>query len=144
MALATVTTSTKGTIIMATEKTANYTATQEAIIRSFIGTGPDGKLTSVDADTIAAMDGMKDADGNARKGRSIIAKINRMGLPYAKKETKRKDGSAVASKAKLVAEIASAIDVNFDSLDKAGREDLVKLRDAVARLTAKTEEAKAA
>jgi len=122
---------------MATEKTANYTAAQEAIIRSFVGTGPDGKLTSVDADTIAAMPEMKDADGNARKGRSIIAKINRMELPYAKKETKRKDGTAVASKAKLVAEIATAVGLTFDSLDKAGREDLVKLRDAVAKLASK-------
>lgn len=117
---------------MATEKTVNYTPAQETIISTFAGTGPDGRLTLADATTIAAMPEMNDADGNARKPRSIVAKINRMGLPYAKKEPTRKDGSKVASKAKLVEEIASLSGVTFEALDKAARADLVKLRDVLA------------
>lgn len=115
-----------------TDKTPNYTEAQEAFIRNFIGTGEGGKLTLADATTIAAATEMRDADGNERKPRSIVAKINRMGLPYAKKVATRKDGSAVASKAKLVEEIAALAGVTFEGLDKAARGDLVKLRDVLA------------
>lgn len=117
---------------MATEKTPNYTPAQEAFIRSFTGTGENGALTLADATAIAADPSMVDADGNARKPRSIVAKINRMGVAYAKKVPTRKDGSAVESKAKLVEQIAEAAGVTFDALDKAARADLVKLRDVLA------------
>ena len=117
---------------MKTEKTPNYSAAQEDFIRNFAGTGTDGRLTLADAETIAADPSMLDNDGNVRKARSIVAKINRMGLPYAKKVAARKDGSPVASKAKLVEEIATLAGVSFEALDKAARNDLVKLRDVLA------------
>lgn len=110
-------------------KDANYSAAQEQIIRDFKGTGPDGRLTFEDAEAIGNLPGMEDADGKARKARSITAKINRMELPYQKKVAVRKDGNPVESKAVLVAQIAEAAGVTFEGLDKAARGDLVKLRD---------------
>ena len=116
---------------MATEKTPNYSPAQEDFIRNFAGTGPDGRLNLADATAIAA-DPVMFVDGEPRKAKSIVAKIGRMGLPYAKKVPTRKDGSAVASKAKLVEEIATLAGVSFEALDKAARNDLVKLRDVLA------------
>ena len=121
----------------ATTVSTNYTPAQVAIIRAFVGTGPDGKLTHDDAATIAAMPEMAaPADKPARTAKSIIAKINREGLPYAKKEPARKDGSKVETKAKLVAEIAAGANLTFEALENAGRSDLVKLRDFIASLAA--------
>ncbi len=117
---------------MATEKNPNYTDAQVAIITGFKGTGADGRLTLADATTIAGMSAMDHPETGARKPRSIVAKINRLGLPYEKKAPTRKDGSAVASKAKLVEEIATLSGVTFEALDKAARADLVKLRDVLA------------
>jgi hypothetical protein len=121
----------------ATATIANYSASQEAIIRAFVGTGPEGKLTLEDAATIAAMPEMAaPADKPTRTAKSIVAKINRMGLAYAKKEPARKDGSKVETKAKLVAEIASLTSLSFEALDNAARGDLVKLRDFAKTLAA--------
>ncbi|RYF47151.1 MAG: hypothetical protein EOO38_12720 [Cytophagaceae bacterium] len=119
---------------MAKATALNYTPAQEAIISSFRGTGPEGKLTAADAATIAAMPEMAPADTSkpARTAKSITAKINTMKLPYHKKEATRKDGSAVETKAKLVAEIAAAADLTFEALENAARGDLVKLRDFLA------------
>jgi len=111
----------------------NYTDAQVAIIRAFPGTGANGALNLADATAIASDPAMNDSDGNARKPRSIVAKINRLELPYEKKAPTRKDGSAVASKAKLVEAIAAATGITFDSLDKAARADLVALRDHFAK-----------
>lgn len=115
---------------MATEKTPNYTPAQEAIITAFAQRV--GPLNFEHATEIAAMPEMKDADGNFRKPRSITAKINRMGLPYARKVAVRKDGSPVASKADIVAEIAKVVTGNLEGLDNAPREALVALRKALA------------
>jgi hypothetical protein len=116
---------------MATEKTPNYTSEQESII---LGWNDGGALSFADATAIAADPRMNTAEGEARKPRSIVAKINRL-CPdrYANKAPTRKDGSAVESKAKLVEQIAAAAGVTFEGLDKAARGDLVKLRDFVRK-----------
>ncbi len=75
---------------------------------------------------------MNHPETGVRKPRSIVAKINRMGLPYAKKVVARKDGSKVQSKADLVKEIATSAGRTFEGLDKAPRADLVTLRDVLA------------
>jgi len=119
---------------MATEKTVNYTPAQEAVIRGFAGTGTDGKLTKADTETLAADPRMNTADGKPRSPKSIVAKINRMGLDYERAVAKRKDGSKVETKADIVAEIATLAGVSFENLTVAARGDLVKLRDwAVAQ-----------
>ncbi len=112
--------------------TPNYTPSQIAVIEAFQGTGADGRLTLADATTIAAMSVMDHPETGARKPRSIVAKINGLGLPYEKKAVVRKDGSKVQSKADLVAEIASMTSRTFEGLDKAPRADLVVLRDVLA------------
>lgn len=68
--------------------------------------------------------------------RSVIAKIRAMELAYQPKET---TGVKVAkpkgeSKADLVSEIQSILNVNFKSLDKMVIEDLVKLRNITEAL----------
>ncbi len=110
----------------------NYTDAQTAIIAAFVGTGPGGALCLADATTIASDPAMNHPETGARKPRSIVAKINRMGLPYAKKVVARKDGTKVQSKADLVAEIAASAGRTFEGLDKAPRADLVALRDVLA------------
>lgn len=122
---------------IAAEKTSAsvYSDAQVGIITGFKGTGVDGKLCFKDCETIAAMPEMF-LDGEARKPRGIAAKIARMGLPYAKKEKARKDGSPVETKTTLVKEISALTALSFAALDKAGREDLVSLRDYIAKLAA--------
>lgn len=120
---------------MAKEQDKNYTPAQEAIIREFPGTGANGALRQADAETIAA-DPRMNKDGKPRSARSIIAKIGKMELPYERKAPTRKDGSAIASKAKLVDRIAELTGAKFETLGNAGRDDLVALRDAVERLAA--------
>ena len=78
------------------------------------------------------MSEMNHSETGARKPRSIVAKINRMGLAYEKKAVVRKDGSKVESKADLVAQIAGFTERTFEGLDKAPRADLVALRDVLA------------
>ena len=114
-------------------KNDNYSADQEAIIRNFKGTGPDGKLNFEDAKTIGELPEMA-VNGEPRKARSVAAKISNMKLPYAKRENARKDGSPVESKAVLVSQIAEAAGVTFEGLDKAARGDLVMLRDVIFAL----------
>lgn len=116
---------------MATEKTKNYTPAQEKIILDW---NNGGALNFDDCKAIAALAAMNDSEGQPRKPRSITAKINSL-CPerYVNKTPTRKDGSAVASKAKLVEEIAKAAGVSFEALDKAPRGDLVKIRDLLAK-----------
>ncbi len=60
--------------------------------------------------------------------RSVIAKALRMGVEYQSKAPTRKDGTPVARKEALVAEIATLVEGNLDGLEKAPREALVALR----------------
>lgn len=110
----------------------NYTAAQVAIIEDFVGTGPNGSLCLADATTIASDPAMNHPETGSRKPRSIVAKINRLGLSYAKKVVARKDGTKVQTKADLVSEIAASAGRTFEGLDKAPRADLVALRDVLA------------
>lgn len=66
--------------------------------------------------------------------RSVIAKVRSMELPYQPKPTDAAAKQAKAkgeSKADLVTEIQSMLNVNFKSLDKMVLEDLVKLRNVM-------------
>ena len=110
----------------------NYSPAQEKVISSFTGTGTDGRLTLADAAAIAAMPEMNHPENGARKPKSIVAKIGRMGLPYEKKVVTRKDGTKVETKSDLVAQIASLTERTFEGLDKAPRADLVTLRNVLA------------
>ena len=114
---------------MATEKTSNYTPAQEKLILDAIEAA-GGKANKALAERLAALSEMNDADGNPRAARSIIAKMTRMdGVVYERQEAKRKDGSAIESKADLVKQIADLSGATFTALGNAGRDDLVKLRD---------------
>lgn len=99
-----------------TEKTPNYTAAQENLIRE-AAEANGGTLNLAIAETLAANPAMNDADGNTRKARSIVAKISRMGLDYERKQNVTKDGRPVAKKADLVARIATLAGVNVARLD---------------------------
>lgn len=64
--------------------------------------------------------------------RSVIAKVRSMELPYQPKPTDSAAKQAKGeSKADLVAEIQTLLNVNFKSLDKMVVEDLIKLRNVV-------------
>lgn len=114
------------------DKTVNYTEAQEALIRqAFENKG--APLNFDDCKALAANPAMNDADGNARKARSITAKISRMAdVEYKAKEPVSKDGSPVERKSDIVAEIAKAVEGNLDGLDKAPKAALVALRNALA------------
>jgi hypothetical protein len=102
-------------------KVPNYTEAQEATIREAAATGP------LNAAAAAAL-----AETLGKTSRSVIAKIIRMGLPYATKEPTGKDGSPVEKKEAIVAEIASVVGLNLAGLEKAPKSVLQRLRDHVA------------
>lgn len=64
--------------------------------------------------------------------RSVIAKINRMGLPYERKQPMTKTGEPVERKEAIVAEIAELVGTTLDGLDKAPKPALQALRDFLA------------
>lgn len=114
------------------DKVQNYTDAQVAILVAAAASAP---LTFADCEALAADPRMFDADGNPRKARSIVAKVTRDGIPYAKKVPARKDGSKVETKASMVAQIAEKVGVAVDKLDgleKASRTAVVTLRDYIA------------
>lgn len=120
---------------MAKEKTPNFSAAQTAIIVALAEAQPDGKLNLKLAHELAANPEMNTADGEPRNYRSIIAKINRMGVPYTRKEPTTKAGTPVEKKDVIVAEIANLVGVSvasLDTLDKASKAALQSLRNAVA------------
>ena len=110
-------------------KTPNYTVAQENLI---LAAADAGTLNLAAAETLAANPAMNDADGNPRKARSIVAKINRMGLPYERKVAVSKSGEPVEDKADIVARIAVKVAGNLDGLDKAPKAALVAIAKAVA------------
>lgn len=102
-----------------TKKTASkYTAAMETRIRTF------GPLDQAAAATLAAEFGFST--------RSVIAKITRMQLPYARKVAVTKTGAPVESKEKIVAQIAELVGEALDGLDKAPKPVLQTLRDHLA------------
>lgn len=106
----------------------NYTPAQEALIVAASHVGP---LNLAAATVLASNPAMNDGD-KARTPRAIVAKIVRMGLPYEKKVAARKDGTAVAAKADIVAQIAKTVKGNLEGLDKAPRAALVAIQAALA------------
>ena len=113
---------------MTKEKTPNYTAAQEALISTAAASGP---LNLDAAKVLAANPAMNTADGQPRNYKSIIAKISRMGLPYARKQPTTKDGRAVVKKSDLVAQIAELAGITafklegMDASPKASLEAIV-------------------
>jgi hypothetical protein len=98
---------------MKKEKAPNFTETQEARIRD---TAPHN------AESAALL-----ADEFGKSPRSVIAKIVRMGVEYARKQPTTKTGDPVISKAKLVEQISAVVEGNLDGLDKAPKPALVAL-----------------
>ena len=101
---------------MAKAKVPNYTAEQEAAIRARSENGP---LNAAVAAELATEMG--------KTPRSIIAKIVRMGLPYATKQPTTKTGEPVTKKDALVTEIEQIVGANLDGLEKAPKPALYAL-----------------
>lgn len=130
-------------------KTPNYTAAQEDVIRSVAATA-GGTLNLALATSIASDPAMNTADGSARNVKSVIAKINRMGIPYERKQSTTKDGRPVVKKSDLVGRIAAAAGVQASKLDGADKSPklaletilsaFVALRDEVEALTGTDDE----
>lgn len=120
---------------MAKEKTPNYSAAQEALIRAKANEN-GGFIDFAACEALAADPAMNDSDGNARKARSIAAKVTRMAdVAYKAKERVTKSGEAIERKDEIVAEIAASVGVAtaaLESLEKASKPALVALRNAVA------------
>lgn len=104
----------------------NYTEAQEALIASM------APMDYTKAQELASDERMNDADGNARKARSIVAKAISMGVEYNRKVATTKSGEPVVRKAELVEQIARTVEGNLDGLEKAPKAALVALRDALA------------
>ena len=90
------------------EKTTNYTAAQEQMIR--------------DASPLNAAKAAELATAMGKKPRSIIAKAVNMQVPYVKAGPKTKTGEAVVRKEDLVKEIAAFTGSgSLDGLEKASK-----------------------
>ena len=107
----------KGTNIMATEKTPNYSPSQEARMREF------ETIDNTVATLLATEFGKSPA--------SVRAKAVRMGLNYVRKAPVTKSGAPVERKEAIVAEIASLVSGNLEGLDKAPKAALQALRNAL-------------
>lgn len=101
-----------------TVKEPNYTTEQEDRIREVAD--ENGELNMALADELAAEFG--------KSRRSVIAKAIRMDVPYASKVPTSKDGTPVASKAKIVEQIGAVVGGNVDGLEKASKAALQNLR----------------
>jgi hypothetical protein len=95
------------------EKTANFTAEQEQMIR-------DAAPLNLEKATALA-------EKMGKKPRSVIAKATRMEVPYVKKGPTTKTGEAVVRKETLVEEIRkfTATGANLEGLEKASKPALV-------------------
>lgn len=105
---------------MAKQPTSKYTTAMEAAIRA------EPVLNQAVAERLAA------EFGKGFTPRSVIAKINRMGLPYQRKVATTKTGDPVEKKEAIVAEIATLVGATLDGLDKAPKPVLQTLRDFLA------------
>lgn len=101
---------------MSKEKVPNFSAAQEQRIRD---AADEGTLNADVAATLATEFG--------KTSRSVIAKIVRMGLPYATKQRTTKSGDPIVSKAKLVEQIGAVVAGNLEGLDKAPKPALQAL-----------------
>ena len=99
-------------------KEANYTTSQEARIKEEAAKG----VLNLDAAKALAAE-----FGGGKTYRSVVAKIGRMGLPYAKKVAVSKTGEPVIRKENLVSEIARYAPGSLDGLEKASKPALVNI-----------------
>lgn len=63
--------------------------------------------------------------------RSVTAKAVRMGVGYIRKEPTTKSGAPVERKEAIVAEIATLVEGNLDGLEKAPKQALQAVRNAL-------------
>jgi hypothetical protein len=103
---------------MKTPKVPNFSEAQEQRIRD---TAPHN------ADSAALL-----AEEFGKTPRSVIAKIIRMEVEYARKEPTSKTGEPVTNKSKLVEEIAAVVGGNLSGLEKAPKGVLTNLRNHLA------------
>jgi len=97
----------------------NYTEGQEDTIRKFAADN-GGMVTHDKADELA--------DLLNKDVRSVRAKASRMGL-YVPKPKTNKAGGKVEGKEEIAAELAEIVGFNVESLSKANKEEIRKLRD---------------
>lgn len=105
---------------MTKQATSKYTAEMEATLRA------EPVLNQAVAERLAAEFGEKFT------ARSVIAKINRMGLAYERKAKVTKTGAPIEQKEAIVAEIAELTGANLDGLEKAPKPALQALRNFLA------------
>lgn len=105
---------------MAKQPTSKYTPAMETRIREY------GPLDQAAATALAA------EFGEGFSPRSVIAKITRMGLPYARKVATNKSGGKIESKEDIVSEISKLVGATLDGLDKAPKPALQAVRDFLA------------
>lgn len=110
---------------MAKEKVPNFSEAQEQRIRDAAAAGT---LNAAVAATLA--------DEFGKTPRSVIAKIVRMGLPYATKQRTTKTGEPIVSKTKLVEQIGAVVDGNLEGLEKAPKPALQALARFAAAVNA--------
>ncbi|RYF41016.1 MAG: hypothetical protein EOO38_21190 [Cytophagaceae bacterium] len=127
---------------MATEKTPNYSAAQVSIMVQ--AARDNGGVANGDlAKVLAERGDMLDNDGKARKPRAIIAKLRLLandkdnGFTYERQKPLTKSGKPVTNKLALVKEIVEMAGVTaaaLDGLEKAPKDALETLRDAIAAM----------
>lgn len=113
-------------LFIAKEKTPNYTEAQENAIRARAEAGPLNAAAAAEL-----------AEAMGKSPRSVIAKIVRMGLPYATKQPTTKTGEPVTKKDALVSQIAAVVEGNLDGLEKAPKPALYALARFVASASAR-------
>lgn len=104
-----------------------YTPAMEAELRDLAASATG--LNAEVAATFAAKHGLAP--------RSVIAKITRMELPYAKKVRVTKSGGKIESKAAIAAQLSAIIGQTVDSLENASKADLQAVRDYIVDLARK-------
>lgn len=91
----------------------------------------EAELTALSVTGLNAEVAATFAEKHGLAPRSVIAKINRMGLPYAKKVRVTKSGGKIESKETITAQIAEVIGANLEGLEKAPKPVLQAVRDWV-------------
>lgn len=96
-----------------------YSPAMEAELRELAETGLNAEVAA------------QFAEKHNLSPRSVIAKINRMELPYEKKTRVTKTGGKIESKEAIVAQIAELTGATLDGLEKAPKAALQAVRDYV-------------
>jgi len=102
---------------MKEQKAPNFTPAQEQAIR--------------DAAPLNQAKSRALAEQFGKTERSVTAKAVRMGVAYERKQPQTKTGAPVERKEAIVAQIAQLVTGNLEGLDKAPKQALQALRDAL-------------